>query len=60
MAVIINLKSARKAKSSAQRERDAEANRLKFGRTKTEKKQSRANQELTTKKLDGHRRAPEK
>lgn len=37
MAEIVNLKKARKDKARQEREREAEANRLRFGRTKAQK-----------------------
>ena len=38
MSEIVNLRQVRKNKARAERERDAEANRLRFGRTKAQKK----------------------
>ena len=38
MAEIVNLRQARKNKARVTREREAEANRLRFGRTKAQKK----------------------
>jgi hypothetical protein len=37
MAEIVNLKRVRKDKARREHERDAEANRLRFGRTKAQK-----------------------
>jgi len=37
VAEIVNLKKARKDKARQEREREAEANRLRFGRTKAQK-----------------------
>lgn len=56
MAEIINLRSARKAKARSEKEAAAEANRIKFGRTKAEKQQSAAEKALADKKLDSHKR----
>ena len=55
MAEIINLNRARKTRDKATAKRQAEANRLSFGRTKqernaTDKAQTRADQHL-----DGHK-----
>ena len=57
MAEIVNLKRMRKDKAREQREREAEANRLRFGRTKAQKaadKQARerAGRAVDDKKLD--------
>ena len=57
MADVINLKRARKDKARQQREREAEANRVRFGRTKAQKaadKQATARQgrAVDDKKLD--------
>jgi hypothetical protein len=38
VAEIVNLRQARKNKARVTREREAEANRLRFGRTKAQKK----------------------
>ncbi|WP_083982747.1 DUF4169 family protein [Devosia soli] len=56
MAEIINLRSARKAKARTEKEAAAEANRIKFGRTKAEKQKSAAEKLLADKKLDSHKR----
>lgn len=56
MADILSLSRARKAKQRSDKEAHAEANRLKFGRTKAEKAQDRAERALTEKSIDGHRR----
>ena len=42
MSNVINLRLARKAKARTEAEKQAEQNRAKFGRTKTEKKQRKA------------------
>ena len=57
MAEIVNLKRVRKDKAREQREREAEANRARFGRTKAQKaadKQAkgRAGRAVDDKKLD--------
>ena len=56
MAEIINLRQARKAKARSEKESAAEANRLKFGRSKAEKTLSEAEKKLSARKLDGHKR----
>lgn len=56
MGEIVNLRQARKAKSRAQAEKDAAANRAAFGRTKAEKKLTEAQEEAAGRKLDGHKR----
>jgi hypothetical protein len=53
---IVNLKRARKAKERAEAEAKAQANRIAHGRTKTEKKLTKAEQEAAQRKLDGHKR----
>lgn len=56
MADIINLRTARKAKARAEKEATAEANRIKFGRTKAEKLLTAAERALAEKKIDAHKR----
>lgn len=56
MADIVNLREARKRKARAERERTAEANRLKFGRSKAEKKHSLMEKARGERAHDGHRR----
>jgi hypothetical protein len=56
MTEIVNLKRARKAKERAEAEAKAQANRIAHGRTKTEKKLTKARQEAAQRKLDGHKR----
>ncbi|MCJ8510686.1 DUF4169 family protein [Rhizobium lemnae] len=51
-ADIINLKSARKVKARSEKERQAEQNRITFGRTKQEKSLTRALNEKASKQLD--------
>jgi len=58
-ADIVNLRLARKQKARAERERVAEGNRLRFGRSASERKQSAAIKDLETRALDGKRRPPE-
>lgn len=56
MAEIINLRTARKAKARTEKEATAEANRLKFGRTKTEKLTDAAEKARREKHIEGHKR----
>ena len=56
MAEIVNLRTARKAKARSEKEAAAEANRLKFGRTKAEKLKEAAQKALAEKHIEGHRR----
>lgn len=59
-ADLINLNRARKEKAKRDRLAEAEANRVKFGRTKAEKLKDKAEAERATRTLEGHRRdAPE-
>ena len=57
-AEIINLKLARKNKARADAEKQAEENRLKFGRSKAEKNLTSAEKNLADKNLDGSKRDP--
>lgn len=57
MTEIVNLKKVRKDKARAEREREAEANRLRFGRTKAQKNadeqaKQREGRTVDDKKLD--------
>lgn len=53
MAEIVNLRQARKRKSRADKDARAAENRVKFGRTKQEKSQSRQSREDLERGLDG-------
>ncbi len=55
MAEIINLNRFRKARARAEREAQADTNRLLHGRTKAEKTQTSAERRLTDRRLDGAR-----
>ncbi len=55
-AEIVNLNKVRKAKDRAQKERDAEANRLKFGMSKPERTSVDAEAERRQSLLDGAKR----
>ena len=57
MAELVNLRQARKRRDRADAEKTADANRLKFGRTKAERdlkaaEERRADADLNSKKLD--------
>ena len=56
MAEIISLSKVRKAKARTEKEATAEANRIKFGRTKGEKQLTAAERALAEKKIDAHKR----
>ncbi len=56
MADIINLRRFRKAKNRDEEAKIAEANRQKFGRTKSEKLLSKTEVTKAEKNLDGHKR----
>jgi len=53
MADLINLRTARKNKQRVEAEKLAEDNRVKFGRSKGEKKKTTSLNVLANKKLDG-------
>lgn len=55
MADIINLRMARKAKTRAEADRTAAANRAKFGRTKAEKQVAKQENAALAKRLEGAR-----
>jgi hypothetical protein len=55
MAEIISLSKVRKAKARTEKEAAAEANRLKFGRTKGEKLKDSSEKSQIEKHLDGHK-----
>jgi hypothetical protein len=55
MAEIVSLSKARKARARVEKEATAEANRIKFGRTKAEKLQTAAEKALADSKIDGHK-----
>ena len=54
-AEIVNLRQARKSRNRAEKEKRAEANRAKFGRSKGEKMRQELQSETDAKHLDGHR-----
>lgn len=55
MGDIVNLRRARKQKVRAEHSKSAEANRIKFGRTKAEKVLDKFETEVERRKLDGKR-----
>ena len=55
-ADLVNLRSARRAKARAERERKAETNRALFGRTKAEKKSQADERDMAERALESHRR----
>jgi hypothetical protein len=56
MAEILSLSKARKAKAKAEKEASAEANRIKFGRTKAERQLTDAKKSLSDRHIDSHKR----
>lgn len=56
MGEIVNLRAARKAKAKAGREVEAQANRVKFGRTKGEKARDALDAARAAQLIDGARR----
>jgi hypothetical protein len=59
MTDVINLNKARKAKSAIDKDKKAAQNRVKFGRTKEEKKLEKLKAERAAKLLQGHKRETE-
>ncbi|ARN82966.1 DUF4169 family protein [Methylocystis bryophila] len=55
MGEVVNLRGARKARERAEKAREAEANRVAFGRTKAERRLSDAQAFLERARLEGHR-----
>lgn len=56
MADIINLRQARKTKARADKERQAEANRAKFGQSKASRQARLREEERTDRQLEGKKR----
>lgn len=56
MAEIINLNRARKQAAKQTDRKQAEANRLTFGRTKLERQQNQKNEAARVTRLEGHKR----
>ncbi|KFB09722.1 DUF4169 family protein [Nitratireductor basaltis] len=59
MAEIINLRTVRKRKSRAQREDQAQENRIRFGRTRAERREQEKLSRKQAADLDGHRLEPD-
>ena len=55
---IVNLNKARKARARTDRQKTAQANSVKFGRTKAERVKETAEVEAASRHLDGHKREP--
>jgi hypothetical protein len=55
-AEIVNLRKVRKARDRVDKEKRAEENRLKFGRTKAEREREEAEETIAVRRLDAHRR----
>lgn len=53
---VVNLRQARKRRARAEKERKAEQNRIRFGRTKAERNLSEALREKHARHVDDHRR----
>ena len=53
---VINLRQQRKAKKRGEKEKTAEQNRLKYGRTKQEKQKEKSESARARKHIDGHKR----
>lgn len=56
MSKIVNLNKARKARDRDTARKSADANAVKFGRTKTEKTRDRVEADKAGRDLDGHKR----
>ena len=57
MTEIINLRQQRKAKARTDKEKQAAANRAKFGQTKQEKLKAKHEKTQAKKHIDGHKRS---
>ena len=55
-AELVNLRQARKRKRRDEAAKGADANRLQFGRSRSEKAEMRLKREIEEKKLQAHRR----
>lgn len=53
MGDVVNLNRFRKTRARTEREKEAEANRIRFGRTKEEKARDRLEQQRLGRSLDG-------
>lgn len=59
MSEIVNFNKARKARDRAAAKAQAETNRSKFGRSKSEKASAKAEADRAGRSLDGHKRETE-
>ena len=57
MAEIVNLRRARKQRARQEAEKQADRNRVAFGRTKAERSLTEAERDKAARTLDGHRLA---
>ncbi len=55
MGEVLNLRRARKAQDRAEKDRAAEANRIAFGRIKSARRASEAQNDLERARFDAHR-----
>ncbi|AUG51798.1 DUF4169 family protein [Thalassospira marina] len=60
MADIVNLRQHRKRKARDEKAKKADANRTEFGRTRAERRQTKALQDIEDRKIDAHRLQPER
>ncbi len=56
MGDIVNLKATRKSQARGEKEKQAAANRAKFGRAKDQRKMTAAKRQLEARRLEGHKR----
>ena len=56
MAKPINLNRVRKERARTERKRTADANAVRFGRTKAQRESDRAEAEIAVRRLDDHER----
>lgn len=56
MSKVVNLNKARKSRARDAARSQADANAVKFGRSKAEKAKDRAEADKATRDLDGHKR----
>ncbi len=59
MAEIVSLSRARKTRDRLRKRAEADANAVKFGRTKIERAQEQQTADKARRDLDGHRKDPE-
>ena len=55
MGDVVNLRQFRKVRQRKESERQADANRLTFGRTKLEREMSQTERDRNAQRLDGHK-----